>query len=427
VLTGAATQLGGMMNQFGDLTHQNFAVPIDSLGMDVRALAGQIYAATTQLNRLLDRQRQCLFLNLDLFVSGVATVTANLKSGIPLVHPGDPFLTAFRFDSRNTANIVPFEGGRFSVYGFHVWTSKAPTVKLWNADRNKVLVELSPQRAASADSISLTVTPDLVKGAAGKCLQLQTVIRESQSFLGVIPRADKLTNRFLPMCVPQAFTEQVKIKAYIAYSTAVRTTQVLGPEQDFRFDSCACHPTHVQQSHGWPVPAGWSIVNLQQRPGERRNTQDTHLDFGWNGNIVTQQGTMDGGSCAPLRGCYLSAIFSTLVQPVIAGDVATEQTAGAESAAIPVRLPETQECLDIPKTGTSPRNTFWFTVGNVKRGTDAPPFYASPRITTNQNAASLAPAGVSPPFQIDATFNPQPVNGKAQVCVKLTNTQQCGY
>jgi hypothetical protein len=426
VLLGTSTQLGGLMNQLDTMLQGNVKAPLDSLGMDVRALAGRIYAAVEQLNFLLDRQRQCAFLNLDEFLSGVQTVTQNLKEGFPFVKSGDPYLNTFRFDGKTSSNIIPPEGGRFTVTGFDLWKDKAPIVRLKSVDRQTVIGALDPQPAANTDSVSLVFDPLLVGKHSGECLQLEVEVHRGRSFL-FIPLHDDIFDRYLPMCIPSAYTEQIQLTANVSYSTRSKAERLLPPEKEFRFDNNDGDKHAVSHSDGWSLPDGCQIIGVSTRDGEMRNTEGTSISFGWAGNIVTATGTIDSASCAPFRGCYRSAIWAKEVTPNISCDVDVPQAGNAQSPLVKVALPETSTCVNVAQSVAAPKNTVWISLINAVNGQASPvPFYQGARITTNANAVDLGPDQVIP-FSITGSYNPTPVGGMSQVCVKLTNTQQCGY
>ena len=180
---GIASDLNAQMQQLQQLIGDKIDQPLASLGANVQSAATKIYNATTQLNVLLNNQRQCLALNGNLFLSGARTIVANLKAGVPFVHTDNPTVTSFVFDKISTPLVVPSEGGRFTVSGFRLWTNHSPDAVLQSEDRNTVIAQLTPQRASNDDSFSAVLDPALVSNNAGKCLDMKITAVQSHYFI----------------------------------------------------------------------------------------------------------------------------------------------------------------------------------------------------------------------------------------------------
>jgi hypothetical protein len=443
----AGTQVSTATDHLQTVLHDQLNVPVTQLAGSLRDDALLLSSLVTQTNLLIQHQRECLFAQADIFVAGINTAVAAFKSGVPFVASGGVTVTSFQFDGHHTPNIVPREGGPLVVSGFHLWTEVAPRVALTQTPQNgsQVLATLDPSRGADDNSYRIALEPTFITQNAGKCLYLQTTPRQKKRILGIPVGQEDLETLVIPICIPQTTTMKVRLTAQVTYDLPTDDKgpdgkgRPLDPYQNFRFDNAECNHTHsVSATRGWVLPQGYTILGIDSRRVEQRN-DNNNIQFSAAGNSITAAGTQDSPSCfsvhiplgPSIEKLDHTAIWSYDARPMIAGTAYPQQTQSSATDLIDVVLPATQLCTAITKlANTAGRKTsVSYTVAAVNSGNESETF-SSPVYTTDDaaNTFTLPPTtAFQGEFAFTGDYNPTPVAGKCQVCVTLTDVQQCGF
>lgn len=435
----AATQVSTATDHLQQALKDQVNVPITQLTDTVRDEALLLNSMVTQINTLIDRQRACLFAQADVFVGGINTVIATLKSGVPLVSAGGPTVTSFQFDGHLTPNIVPSDGGRFVVKGFHLWADEVPPrVTLTDKD-NAVLANLQPSRAADDNSYRAVLAPELMAKYAGACVYVTTVPRERKRLLRIPTGASRdIATLVLPMCVPQTTTMKVRLTAQITYDVPKPDSRPLA-YQNFRFDNSECGHRHsVSMTKGWSLPEGYTITSVENKLVEQKN-DDNHIQFSFGANTITAAGDQASPTCGEVHVGFVNieklfhpAIWSYDARPVIAGTAYLPQgPVSSQSSLVDLTMPATQLCASMAKLANTPgrKTSISYTITPVINGKEASAF-SSPVYTTDDAMNSYAlpsTAAFGGEFTISGAYNPTPVDGKCQACVTLTALNQCGF
>jgi hypothetical protein len=438
-MNGVAADLNSQMQQLRDLIGDKIDQPLASLGANVQSAAARIYNATSQLGVLLNNQRQCLALNANLFLSGARTIVANLKAGIPFVHTDSPSVVSYTFDKISTPLVVPSDGGRFTVSGFHLWTNHAPDVAVQSEDRSAVVAQISPERASNDDSFSAVLDPATVAANAGKCLDLKITAIQQHYFL-FIPTGSDRAELHMPICIPQDYeTAWAAIGSYS--STTTRNNSDLGtrPSQIFYFDNSSCEDRKtVADRKVWSeIASDQSITNIDKTLGNLMSNQSNVNLSVTSNNAVSAAGWLDTASCVNVfvgRRLLHSTIYQMIVTPHVIGPVSTSDQASAIGGPIKTMMPQTQICIDIPKGASTPTSVWWFVLKQLSNKlslstsdlNSVPDLFESPHVTAGSSDSAMPTARVGG-YVIDATFNPTPVNGKAQLCTVVQIPNQCRY
>lgn len=180
---------------------------------------------------------------------------------------------------------------------------------------------------------------------------------------------------------------------------------------------------NVSHTECWTLPANAQIIGYvfaPRSPG-KRNTSSVTVTFA--GNCLTAAGWLDGASsikAGPFSHYLHSTYWQGDIAPKISYPVITVNNSTASSAFIRMNNTTTNLCVDVDKTcdGTAD-NVFWFEIIQ-QTGSGVKMIYTSPKTTGSSMADDYQG------LQINATLNATPVNGKAQICVKLTRPQ-CGF
>jgi hypothetical protein len=432
----AATQLSIETDHLEQVLQNQLNVPIVSLSSDLRNEALILNNTVSQASTLLNRQRDCLFAQLDVFTAGLTTAVQRLKAGFPLVSPGNPTVTSFLFDGHLTPNVVPREGGAALVRGFRLWTSAGqPRIELTDEHGTTVYASLQPSRGNSDDSYRIVVPAALLRQHAGECLVIRTTPRQRKKFLAIPVGSRDGQPLNLPLCVPPHMTTQLRLLAHVNYEVPQDQRYALDPWQNFRFDNPDCGHRHsVNMTKGWNLPEGLRIVDIESRRVEQRN-DDNNIAFHFNNNTITASGTQAEPTCASfhppigpsIERLIHTAIWSYDARPVVAGTIYTPRTDSATTTLIAMIIPATQLCAAVQKLANVPgrQSTVWYTVTVVINGRDGPS-YTSPHYST-VNTMPLPNETFAGSYNVGGQFNPTPVDGNCQVCTTVTSTRQCGF
>jgi hypothetical protein len=437
-VNGVAGYLNTDMQALNKMLAGRVDQPLATLGADVQSAATQVYVAVTHLQDLISRQRQCLQLNEQLFVSGVRTIGANLKSGVPLVKQDAPFVSDFTFDNVATPFVTPRDGGRLTVTGFALWQDYPPIVTLQDEARSRTIATLQPSRAASNDAFSAVLDKNIVENNAGACLDMK-IVATQENKLGIIPLGTKTTELHLPMCITRDYDTSFSMTAWVsADETSDVDLGVLPPKVVYYSnDSCENrHSVSDARAAVWTnLPADDYIDSIDKKAGQFM-VNESNVSLNVTGsNVVSAAGWLDTATCQNFgftRRRVHSTIYQMIVTPHYAGPKTTTDQASNSIGPTNAVIPQTQMCINVPKKEKTPTTTWWFAMDLLDRKLPPPPvgsppnFYISPRMTAGQSDASLPTAHVGG-YTIDSHLSPTPVNGNAQVCTTVTVPDQCRY
>ena len=414
---GATNQITGLLNQFNSLTQNNITKPIQELSAEVKNLANQLYSVSNRLNSILNQQQSCLVLNSQIVIASIQTITSEIKNGIPLISDDAPRVSYFQFDG-HTPTVVPENGGRIRVVGFNLWRKSGvpPLVTLYNDSRATVLQEISPERSQDNNSFSFTLDQTRIQQYAGQCLQIKVEPRKHSWFstksLGVF---------YLPLCVPSSFNSQLKLVAHLQYPCTVNKEKTL----DFRgfgFGNHSCENNiNVTHTECWDILGGSILKYVVNGNINSVNTNNVGINFA--GNCITAAGSLDKATCVrtPISATFQhEATWSASIAPYITYPATEQKQVDGETSFSQMTFPSMNSCISLDKTcDGSLKNVFWFEIIKMS-GTETTTIYTSKKITGTTFADDFN--GLS----IDASLNSTPVNGKAQICIKLTQVQ-CGF
>jgi hypothetical protein len=432
----AATQVSAALDQFRTLLHDQWNVPLVSLSSDVRNAASVLYGSTKNLKNLIDRQRQCLFGQIDLFLAAIETTAANLKSGVPFVGSSGPRLVSFQFEGHATKNLTPSAGGRMTLSGFDLWPAVAPKASILSMDRGTTLLKMKPTKGASKDEISLVVPETLLSAHTGECLQLRIETFREKKLAFISTGTEQTAELYYPLCVPRDYGAKVNLDVSLQYDVAKASERPLEPWQNFRFDNVTCnHRAPVSATKGWSLPSGFSILRVETRKSELRN-DDNNINWSFAGATITAAGEQASPTCAKFKippfgptieRMFHSAIWSFDAQPVITGTIYETRSASASATDVAMTPPETRICTLVEKTADEPgrESTAWFNLTPVVRDKPAALTFKSTRLST-VNTGHWGPDDFGG-YVVSAVYNPTPVDGKAELCVTLQSKSACGY
>ncbi|MCY1071005.1 hypothetical protein OV090_40060 [Nannocystis sp. RBIL2] len=409
-----ATQLGITTEQLRRLLHDELNVPLTRLGLDVQEVARRLLSVTERASNLLSTQQRCAFQNIESFSAGLQTMLLELRTGVPFVKPGRPRLDYLKFDG-HSPSVVPPSGGRATLHGFRLWDRSAPTVELYDDNRQSRLKVLQAQAGGSANSVSVVFDVALISENAGRCLQLRVRPRDR--------RGKVVSDLFIPMCVPPAFSTRLALTGSISYACPQAETRRL-EQRIFYFENTSCEDRKpVSLTERWPLPDGCSIIRLEDRPGAL-NRHQSNVSLSFNADSVTAAGWLDTAECAWIK-LLSHTMWQRLVTPVVHCKIEVPQTASITSLAVRMEIPTTQICVNVPKRCASPTSVFWFDLSRSHSDGQATGIFTSPRVTSNNNGASTTDATVGE-LQISSVYNPNLVDGTAQICA-MTKVASCDY
>jgi hypothetical protein len=428
VLQDLLAQLRQMQFDLDQSLGDNVRVPIQQLTLQTQVLASQLYGTAMRVNDLLSHQQACLADNAELVVSGLRAAVSEAKQGIPLVDAGAPWVASYRFDGLRTANVVPPAGGRLTVSGYKLWAiDRAPQVRLLSADRQQVYATPAVSQGRDANSLSIQLDGALLSPRAGECLALEVVAydRVRRGPLGLSSR-ERRTTRMLPLCVPERYARELNFVGHVRYNVDQMFRHELEAKQfpEAVNSSCGQNPLYVQHLQ-WPVPRGYRISAFRYEWQDWRHDGGRSIQV----NITAPNQITASGNMATPR-CILGRLSShsfwrARVVPTIEGTGPVE--VGDSASVGPLRFEghNARTCIRIPKHQPSNSTTFWFSVEDRSQNRLEPFTYTSARQTVV--AGFNGPIGQHLGYQIDAVFNPQPVDGTCELCVQLRSSSDCGF
>ena len=419
VMGDASTQISALLSQFNSIAQNNINKPIAELSSAVRNLAGQLYSVTSRINAILNQQQSCLVLNTQIVIAGVQGITSGIKNGVPLIKKDEPRLYFFQFEN-HTANIVPQTGGRIKVVGYDMWekANLPPFVSVMNEVSKAVLI-VKPQRSTDDNSFSFLLSPAFIRQFAGKCLQIKVQPRTTTWYWTTKIMGDY----YLPLCIPETYSQEVQLIAHLQYPCIEKKEMVMSEYKNFYFDNTSYDGVTVTHSECWTLPQDAQIIGYAFAPNSPGKRNSSNISVNFAANCLTAAGSLDGASSVKIgfvTKFLHSAFWQGDIAPKISYPVTATNSASAMTAFSPMNNTVTNLCADIDKRcdGNSD-NVFWFEIVQ-KTGVQTKTIYKSPKTTGNLMTDNYQG------LQIDAALNSTPVNGKAQICVKITRPQ-CGF
>jgi hypothetical protein len=399
----------------------------------MRIMAEQLQQVTDAYGVLVRRERACIFEHLDLFVAGLNTVTANLKSGFPFFSAGTPRIIKFIVAGMQTPNVIPPSGGRVTVKGFRLWEQPRVAPEISIALKNgTVVAKPAPLAGASPDEVAFNLDPLLVRQWAGECVELSVNTFRRGKILLVFPGGRKQTARLgYPMCIPEDFVRTIVLQANVAYSVTGSGERTLSTKR-FGWGNNSCEERkNFGTTMGWDaeIPEGWRIVRVHQSGADVRN--QTHIGVSFGEKIVSAGGWLDQASCVwtPFGSKLLHDTHWFMdLTPVIAGPVTREANGQSTTDHTPMMPPQTRICAQVPKdVAARGSSTAWVEITSQVRGIPLPgPLYVSPRMT-NPDASTLVHTDQLGGYSIVTRYNPTVVDGVCEVCVTLSPQNGCGW
>lgn len=427
VLDGALGQLRSLESALDHTLEKNVKVPIEDLSVEAQSIAMQIFSFASQVDLLVTRQRECAAQDVNVLLSGVRAAIANTTDKVPLIKKGDPWLGSYKFEKLRTPNLVPREGGRFTISGYNLWTieSKPPLVKLINPDNEASVANLPVSHGPDGNSISINLPDSILKKHIGECLHLQ-VTAYTKGFLW-----SHSVVREMAMCIPQRYNRTFQVRGFIAYQSSRLDQHNLERKGFTEGVNSACgQVAWYESSLTWPVPDGYRIISIQPSPEHRC---DEGLDVTV---VVTDRTTVTARghiaspncTCAPFVGCRLNyhAYWRGTVVPTIEGYANEANADSVTTTDVRFDGNTATTTLTIPKTKDSHQTIFWFTIKETTPNMLQSFDYQSPRLTATA-AGYTGPVGKAGNQMVNAYFNPTPINGNVQMQIKLEDTGDCGY
>jgi hypothetical protein len=426
VVSGASAQLSLNMAELERMVGDKVTRPITDLGFDAQMAARRLQMAIEQLNRTLERQRQCIVADLHLFLAGVQTLTEILKRGVLFVKEGAPRVTHFEFADHSTA-VVPPEGGRATITGFNLWSEKKdkPRIQLMDERRQSVIAELEAERGQSDDEVTCYIEGDLIQAHAAEVLDLHLRVTHDPGPFHTKQSYDL----YVPMVMPtDDFRASIVLEATVVYT--YETDSPARPLEPQWF-----YGENTDTSNDKPFGPEARVV-----VGDDSPCRIIKVDQGWGGiaryvkwanatftqTSVTCQGLMD--DAADVLGKLTShSVFQYWVKPwVVCRESHTHQLSGRTE---PVRVsgPELQLTLDLLKV---PGHSFAqsdveFVVKRILPGAPEVEVCRSQRVSAGSKGMPIdaIQAGRQ---TFTGYYTPGVASDRAQVAVKVA-TGSCGH
>ncbi|UOG73459.1 hypothetical protein MTX78_15140 [Hymenobacter tibetensis] len=430
VASGAITQLGQLTNDLKALLGQNVNAPITSMSFEIQNLARQVTTAITQLDAVLDKQRNCGIKDIENLISTVSTVALQLKEGVPLIDAAKPRFNYFSFDG-HTPGTVPKEGGQATLIGFKLWPEPTvrPVVELLNETRTAVLGTLTAARGSSNDEISVRIPKAILTRHAGQCLYIRVMPKEIRGslFWKEVVTINEVTRA---MCIPSARVTSLQIRAAIEYScpSVSRTTL---PAEGFYFENNdPVLERQVSETRGISVPEGCRIISLT--PTQQNITRHfRNASFAFTDKSITANAHLgDAEDFNPPIGPRVvtsHAVWSYSVVPNIECNSNTPVSDPlVESSFVPMGESITRLSVTLPKNCNIPTSNVRFEVWK-KHGNEKPTkIHETAWIPAGQAGVTNTANSDYAKLAISLQYNPGVLGGTAQVFITVT-APNCGY
>ena len=427
---GVIAGLNLQIQELRKLLQDDVSRPLEQMGYNVQEVARQINSAVVRANLLLEQQHQSFFLSAQVLLSGLQTIALDVKNPLNPFKQEDPRLYYFQFTGV-PPSVVPKQGGRFTIIGYHLWSDTDPDVELLDEQR-KPLKKLTAEKALDNNTISVVLDRDVVASQVGKVLQIHVRAHKGKKFL-FIPLGGETFDLYLNCCVPQAYSTKFQITAYIQYDTK-RTDQhelpAGGPPSDtghqfFRWDNADCDADKgktVGDTRHWNIPAGFRIVSYRVLNHEEHvGGSNINLSI-VSSDTIAASGHITAPNCINLfvgKKLQEVAVWATDIVPTIQGEVIETHPAQAAVVSDDMTIPQTLVNLQIPKAAPSDYTTFWFTVSPIINGTQGAVIYSAPKTTVGASGGSSPLDLVGGGLGVEGLLNPAPVNGNANLRVTI--------
>ena len=426
---GTASQLSALLSQFKAIVGDKITVPLNSLGLDAQNLGRQIHAGVGQINQILSHQRNCGVANAEGLISGLRNVAQGTLANVPLVQAGSPRVDYIQFAGHDP-EVVPQAGGRATLYGYLLYSGKAPTVALLD-DGGHTVATLTADRAASDDEFAVNISGSNLSNYAGRTLILDIHTHKPKSILGFIPNGEVTSELKLAMVVPQAYKTKYKFTAKTSYLCHTNPTINL-PAITLHFDNRACESAqNVTDTRTPALPTGAGITEPAivgfHFAGGPSAVNVTHIGVTYTGTTITAAGSLDTATCVNTPFSH-SLVHDTHWDATVVPEVRYEQAVEHDETGGPVlvdvSLPTTSVNVPIPSVCFEPgAKTFSYMVMPVINGVEQIALYTSPNQTGSEHGVSdQANLGG---LTINGQWNPNPVAGVSQVALTVS-APACG-
>lgn len=437
LINGTVGQLSGLLGQFQKAVGDNIASPLNSFGYDIQALGKRINVATSQLNQILTHQRNCGFQNATALISGIRNVGLLASSNIPLAGSGSPRIDYFQFVGHNP-EIVPRDGGDAIVFGYRLWVDDEPDVSLLDAQNNQIR-KLTVTRGPNDDSVQVSMPGNVLVAESGKVLTLNVLAHEAEKFW-FIRYGTKTTEMRLPFAVPSEYVLKYKTTGQVSYKCTRQQNENLATVT-FDFHNSSCEDRHnigpdprtPQLTSGPDIKnaqiVGFHFVNWPDGHSSPNTRNQSNVQVSTGTTTVSAAGWLDTASCVcgPLVGCKLlhDTFWQAAVVPEERFDAATGTTEPEVTDVVDAAVPTTASVLSFNSSCSEQgvRN-MKYSVVPIVNGQAQQPIYESPFI--NGSEKGVFDKQTLGALELNATWNPQPVGGKTQMQVTITNAT-CGY
>ena len=415
VVSGALSQVNSMLIQFNAQTKDNITTPINKLSSNIQSLADQLFSMTSRINTILTQQQNCLVVNSQVVLAGIQSVVSGISLlGIPITKQLAK-INYFQFEG-HSPSLVPNNGGRIDIVGIKLWDSSIPpNVEILSENRNNILANIKPQRGQDVNSFSFVLSQDFINKHSGECLQLQ-VEPKHKDFLFW---SKSYGIYYLPICIPSSFQTSFKLIAHIQYPCDSQYTEILNFVH-IHYGNHVCERNLlVDQTINWDIKGG---IILNPVIKNVNSVNNNNININAVGSGIHVSGYIDEASCVKTffsATVQHDATYDADIAPQIQYTTSIPKTSDGSSSFIPINPQTTNLTVDLNKTCDGIlNNIFWFEIVKTD-GNQSSTIYTSKKISDNQFHDDYN--GLS----IDALYTGTPVNGKAEVFVKITQAQ-CG-
>jgi len=425
VVNDATTQIDLLENQLRQDAHNDLTIPIQSLSVTAQNTANSLQMLVQQLNALLDKQRNCLDLDLNLFLAGVQTSVEQAKLGIPFVSTQGARLDHFVF-AGHSLDVVPTDGGVMTVSGFKLWQSEAPKVSLSSSETgDHDIAVLQPGRQSDNDIVT-TVPGDIVKANAGKCVFVRVEPMYSTGWFWPFKSVKADQPLVLPFCAPDDAQTQYSLGATNSYNCPSQRTYNQTSDVQLR-DNAACEgQPGVSAIYPFAVPSTCRVIGAEPVRGGLTTREIGATSAAVAGNTVTLTGQLDTARCTsvgPIHHKHSNATWQYAAKATIQCDDSASAGVAQSSGWVKSDYPETNLCVDLAKSCIPPQSDVHVTVGRRVGSQQKKIYDKSGTATAATLDLGVATFGST---TTDATYTGGVSAGPARACAKVT-VVACGY
>lgn len=429
VSDNAATQLSILSREFESKVGKDLSVPLENLSFEIQSLGTQISNATFQLNTIIETQRNCAAQDFNVFLSGLRTITSQLKEGIFFARKDQPRLEFFQFTGHNHS-IVPAEGGRVTVFGFDIWKNRElpPTIAILT-EQGAQIATLTAEPGANKDQVVMPIEPSLIKNNIGKCLVFAIQPRRKEGFGGKV----KTYDFHLPFCIPDTEAASLILAATISYSCPTTDEGVWRTDlaQNFFQQNTRCEgrATLSQPPKVLNVGENCEIVDVKWDATDL-NRRALSASATFTKTSVSVSGELDEPRCAcafPVGCTFISSsVWNYIVTPKVRCTFSTSEGASTTfSDKVKMGNPETQLTVELTKSCKFNQSDFEYQILRVMPGAEPTEIFRSRRLSCGSNGCPSETA-TNGSMIINAAYTPGVATGTAQVSAKIT-IPRCGF